>query len=390
MHDLRLVGVHDDGEHLVLADADGLRFRLDVDDALRAAVRRDRAHLGQLQIQSDGGLRPKDIQTKIRAGATAESIAAATGWPVDRIRRYEGPVLAERAHIAELAQSVRLRRRPAEQITLGTEVSERLSARGVDPALAEWDAWRADNGPWTLTLTFAAGGRDRQARWHFDVVARTVVCLDDEARWLTEQVPASADGPIGTPLAAGPPYPPGTVYDVDADGGVIATPGQPVPSQTMPSQPVPSQTMPNQPGLSQPGADGGPVDLMSAMRTRRADRMASSARSAPPPSADPTDIPGAPKAAPRKPSNKRPAAGALRPARTEPPAAHPRSTPAAATPPATPPPAAPTPAASAPPAVATSEPVPEGPTAKPRHRSAKSKRASVPSWDDIMFGAKRD
>ncbi|MGL5829384.1 MAG: septation protein SepH, partial [Angustibacter sp.] len=116
MLDLRLVGVHDDGEHLVLSNSEGQRFRLRVDDSLRAAVRRDRPHLGQLQIEKAGGLRPKDIQARIRAGATAEQIAAATDWPVDRIRRYEGPVLAERSHIAEVAQTVRLRRRPAEQV----------------------------------------------------------------------------------------------------------------------------------------------------------------------------------------------------------------------------------------------------------------------------------
>jgi len=36
MHDLRLVGVHEDGEHLLLSNAEGERFLLTVDDALRA------------------------------------------------------------------------------------------------------------------------------------------------------------------------------------------------------------------------------------------------------------------------------------------------------------------------------------------------------------------
>jgi hypothetical protein len=127
MHDLRLVGVHDDGEHLVLGDAEGQRFLLSVDEALRAAVRRDRAHLGQLQIEMGGGLRPREVQARVRAGATAEDVAAACGWPLDRVRRYEGPVLAERAHVADLAREVTLRRRGSEQVTLGTEVSRRLA-----------------------------------------------------------------------------------------------------------------------------------------------------------------------------------------------------------------------------------------------------------------------
>jgi hypothetical protein len=79
MDDLSLVGVHDDGDHLLVAGPNGQRFRLRVDDALRAAVRRDRARLSQLQLESEGRLRPKEIQARIRAGETAEEVAQAAG-----------------------------------------------------------------------------------------------------------------------------------------------------------------------------------------------------------------------------------------------------------------------------------------------------------------------
>ena len=104
MQDLQLVGVHDDGEHVLLVSADGHRFRLPIDEPLRAAVRRDRARLGQLQIAIEGALRPRDIQARIRAGETAEDVAQASGLPIEHIRKYEGPVLAEREHVAETAQ----------------------------------------------------------------------------------------------------------------------------------------------------------------------------------------------------------------------------------------------------------------------------------------------
>ena len=42
MGELELVGLHEDGEHLVLSAADGQKYRLRIDEALRAAVRRDR------------------------------------------------------------------------------------------------------------------------------------------------------------------------------------------------------------------------------------------------------------------------------------------------------------------------------------------------------------
>ena len=105
------------------------------------------------------------------------------------MRRYEGPILAEREHVAGLARGVRLRGRGGSQgsaPTLSTRVGQRLSGRGVDPAVAEWDSGRNDEGEWTVTVTFPAGGRERQARWHFDVAARTVTAADDEARWLSE------------------------------------------------------------------------------------------------------------------------------------------------------------------------------------------------------------
>ena len=81
MDDLTLVGVHEDGEHLLLVDGSGSRHRLKVDEALRAAVRRDRARLGQLQIEMENRLRPREIQARIRAGESAEEVAAAAGVP---------------------------------------------------------------------------------------------------------------------------------------------------------------------------------------------------------------------------------------------------------------------------------------------------------------------
>jgi hypothetical protein len=268
MHDLRLVGVHDDGEHLVLGDADGQRFLLSVDEALRAAVRRDRAHLGQLQIEMGGGLRPAEVQARVRAGATAEDVAAACGWPVDRVRRYEGPVLAEREHVAEMARAVTLRGRGKDQVTLGIEVGRRLAGRGVDPDAVSWDSWRTDDAPWTVVLTFPAGGRTRQARWHFDAAARTVTPADDEARWLSEQAP-EADGPLGGARLAAVPN--GSLYDIEADGGVDGPPSR-----------------------ERSDVDD-PLDLMTAMRSRRRERdlHRTTTRRTHGESVDPADVPGA-------------------------------------------------------------------------------------------------
>ncbi|MGH3506846.1 MAG: septation protein SepH, partial [Nocardioidaceae bacterium] len=61
MRKLRLVGLSSDGRQVVCVDDSGTEFALPADDRLRAALRGDRARLGQLEIQMDSALRPRDI-----------------------------------------------------------------------------------------------------------------------------------------------------------------------------------------------------------------------------------------------------------------------------------------------------------------------------------------
>ncbi len=230
MQDLTLVGVHDDGEHLVLAGAEGQRFRVRVDEPLRAAVRRDRPRLGQLQIEQDGRLRPRDIQARIRSGESAEQIAADSGVAIEHIRRYEGPVLAEREFVVRQARAVRLRgvsRLDGTVPTLGELVTERLAVREVEHGEGSWDAWRTEDGTWIVTLGFTAGTRQRQAQWAYNAQLRHVTAQDDEARWLTEnETPGSSPGAAVhrrlVPLRAADDHDRGHehIYDVEADGGV--------------------------------------------------------------------------------------------------------------------------------------------------------------------------
>ncbi|HET9633417.1 MAG TPA: septation protein SepH [Terrabacter sp.] len=225
MQHLRLVGVHEDGLHLLLADDQGNRYSLPLDEALRAAARRDRPRLGQLQIETNGGLRPKDVQAMIRAGMTAEDVAERAGWSVEKVHRYEGPILAEREHVAGLARQVRLRPRGGSHggaPTLEARVTERLRAREIDAGSAQWDSRRTDKGAWTIVLLFNAGGRRREALWQFDPLARTVSAVDDEARWLSEDEDQQAPGPIPAPHLSASTRP-SRVYDVEAEGGVAAS-----------------------------------------------------------------------------------------------------------------------------------------------------------------------
>src|SRR5690606_36775133 len=117
----------------------------------------------------------------------------------ERVARYEGPILAEREHVAGMDRAAHVRGRgPNGTIpTLESRVRERLTARGVDDDNTGWDATRPEGGTWTVLVTFVAGQRQRAAAWQFDPADRTVEALDDEARWLSDDqqaLPGSAAG----------------------------------------------------------------------------------------------------------------------------------------------------------------------------------------------------
>ncbi len=185
MPELRVVAVSNDGTRLVLKAADGTEFTLPIDERLRAAVRNDRARLGQIEIEVESHLRPRDIQARIRAGASAEEVAQLAGIPVDRVRRFEGPVLAERAFMAERARKTPVRR-PGESTgpQLGEAVQERLLLRGVEKDSVQWDSWRRDDGTWEVLLVYRVAGEPHSASWTYDPPRRLVQAVDDEARSL--------------------------------------------------------------------------------------------------------------------------------------------------------------------------------------------------------------
>lgn len=184
MQELRLVAVSEDGSYLVLATPGrGTRFMVPIDERLRAATRGHVSRFGQLQIGVESPLRPKEIQSRIRAGATAEEIAEAAGIPVERVRAFEGPVLQERQYIADQAQRTSIRR--AGDTTpgphLGDLVEERLVPRGVSVDELEWDSWKREDGTWKVRLHFQLANRAHAAEWIFDVTRRQISPVDEEA-----------------------------------------------------------------------------------------------------------------------------------------------------------------------------------------------------------------
>jgi hypothetical protein len=198
MAHLTLAGVSDDGKRLLLVSDAGAEFTLDINPSLRAALRGDASRLGQLEIQMDSSLRPRDIQARIRAGESPEAVAQSAQTSVDKIMVYAGPVLAERQHVADRAQRSSVRRSSGEggARTLGDAVTAHLRSLNVDPsATVEWDAWRREDGRWALRAVFTTLRRKGTAELTYDAPGNFVLLDNDDARWLVGEAVATAPEP---------------------------------------------------------------------------------------------------------------------------------------------------------------------------------------------------
>jgi hypothetical protein len=187
MRELKVVGLDIDGKRIICeSDDPNEKFILRADDRLRAAVRGEKSVASQLQCDAEvpNVLSPKEIQARIRAGASVEQVADSAGVDVVRVERFAHPVLLERSRAAELATAAHpvLADGPA-VLTLLETVTSALIARGLDPDSVNWDAWRNEDGRWTVQLSWLAGHSENTAHFRFTPGAHggTVTAFDDAA-----------------------------------------------------------------------------------------------------------------------------------------------------------------------------------------------------------------
>jgi hypothetical protein len=446
MQELRFVAVSEDGRYAVLAvPGRSARFTLPIDERLRAVALGQTSRLVQYEIEVESPLRPKEIQARIRAGETVEEIADAAGIAVERVRWFEGPVLAERAYIADQAQAASVRRQgdaiPSTPSTpgprLGEIVTERLKMFGSDPEDAQWDAKKRGDGSWQVQLTFVSGGRLHVAEWVFDQRRRHVLPADENAARMslpgtepplpaapppgeatvTQLAPrlSTASGQAGTGTSGFSPAGMGNGGFSNGSRARHEWPGVGRPAVSEPAAQAPPPQAPPPPAAAEPVVEvprPAATGRHSLAPTATEHQVTEPAQPAPEPSAPAAVAHLAPSAppvspatvaaqmtrAPQAPQTSRPPqpTRASQPGHgvQEPSAAQPRqetkapAVPAARQETAVPETAAPSigdtnsaPAAS---------PEPAGDQAgRQSRKAARGKRASVPSWDEIMFGNSR-
>jgi hypothetical protein len=352
MESLTIIGTEDG--RLVLATESGQRFTLAIDDVLRTEIRR--AQRDQAPAEPRAPLpSPREIQAHIRSGMSAEDVAELLGARVEDVRRFEGPVIAEREHIVGQALAVPvlmgIELEHDENPTFGVAIRAKLAE--LHATGERWTSWKESSG-WIVKLEFTANEVDHDARWSFEPRRSALSPLNGDATQLSRQGPMPEGliprlraldtvAPLhgdGEPTGGGD----GDRFDSGAFGP-RRVPEQDVEADSSTS--ARERATKRAPGAQSTNQDT--ADLLEALRRRRGQR-----EPAPAFDVDGAERTGHPSTgrAPEQPQRRAPVAlfDAL-----------------------------PTPAED------ESEPPAEADDA-PRRRG----RASMPSWDEIVFGARSD
>lgn len=205
MVQLRFVGVSEDGQQLVLAEDSGEEHLVAIDDRLRAGVNGHLSRLGQLTMALESRISPREIQDRVRAGESADHVAASAGVPLERVLRFVGPVLREREHVAEQARRARLAGPSGgsgPSVLLADVVARLAARRGVDEADVTWDSARREDHSWVVTVRVPDG---ETASWALDVLRHQATPVDAAARrasGLADDAITLPDGVGGGPYDA--------------------------------------------------------------------------------------------------------------------------------------------------------------------------------------------
>jgi hypothetical protein len=206
---VRFVALSEDGHAMVLADEVGRLLSLPIDARVSTALDPGKAPapgtvtMATVGFDANNSLSPRDIQARIRSGESADDVARMAGVPVDRVLRYAGPVLQERAMLAQHARRTRLKS-SEKGATLADVVDGRLAQHGVDAEKISWDAFRREDGTWRVVATWPSGKATAQAVWELDRNRQSIAPHDDMAQYLCAdrptailgQDPAAGQGPV--------------------------------------------------------------------------------------------------------------------------------------------------------------------------------------------------
>lgn len=253
MKDIKFRGT--DGDFLLLETAEGVRYRLLLDDALRRASR------GESQPQLDQPtLSPREIQEEIRVGRSIADIVSASGAPEEYVRKFAQPVLDELNHAVLNALTVRLeiagdRFNEPTAREFGDIIKSRLAASGA--GIERWSALKAPEHGFFLYCEFELNGETKKATWSYDPKRLALSPENEVAISLSSQDRLATQAPRLRPVATQP-------TSVTESLGKTVDLVRSIPTSSAPLNTSPSES--EVPALSET------ADLLDALRKKRSER----------------------------------------------------------------------------------------------------------------------
>jgi len=213
--ELQLVGRMADGGAIELTDTAGAKYSLPITENLKSTITQPRL-TSVAPIDERPSFSVKDIQARLRAGESMPSISRTTDWSIEKIEKFAGPILQERAYVIETALKSNLRREASSPI-LEEATFVQLSNHGVDMDEVEWNTHRNADGTWNIVVMYPNIDGTAEANWNFELGNRILTAQDDSARWIAgeakEARPRTAthgfiNSQDPTPFAPSTPPPP--------------------------------------------------------------------------------------------------------------------------------------------------------------------------------------
>ena len=243
----------------------------------RTATARD-TKLSKLDPRLSAPLKmtPREIQSRIRGGASVAEIAAANDVPESRIESYAHPVLLERSQKAEMAKRAHpVRDDGPTRLTLWEILDTVFTARGLDVRNSTWDSYRDTTGQWVVTVSWTSGAVEHLAEWSYHqqgMTSATAVARNGLAAAQTPAAPTAADAAPATdaskpdaPLATGA-----------TDAATPATDAKPATGATDAAAPA-ADAAAAQPDIAKPADQDAAADSASAAGAAGQDAAAGNA-----------------------------------------------------------------------------------------------------------------
>lgn len=193
MDELSVIEVTRDG--IIVVTRDGQRFSLALDDALRSKL----GH--SVSSATAAAVSPKEIQSLLRSGLSVSDVAAQTGTSEEHVARFEAPIVAELAFVLERALAVPVVADGSDS-SFGNEIGARISAQGGK--IIGWQSYRT-NSEWVVGARCLMGSVEEDATWSFDPRKMTLVPSNVAAVRISKS--ESIDAALFPPLRVVTPQP---------------------------------------------------------------------------------------------------------------------------------------------------------------------------------------